>query len=227
MNKLSAKLGFWSAFICLLAFILYMVGFMAIMIVNPPFVWTDLADFVEYTNNYNQFYKHMAEFSMLVSSVFFVILISAIFDFVSKSRKILVRLGIHFAIAFSVTISINYFIQFTSIRLQINEGIAEGLSQFVQSFPISGVAAINMLGWTVFFGLSSIFVGFAFSGGRLEKFIKFAFIANAINSFLGGVGYTLDIFFLTFFTMYLGMGFFVLLIMISMMQYFRRSVSIS
>jgi hypothetical protein len=48
--------------------------------------------------------------------------------------------------------------------LQIEEGITEGLSQFVQSFPISGIAAINMLGWTVFFGLSSIFVGFAFSG---------------------------------------------------------------
>ncbi len=227
MNKLSAKLGFWSAFICLLSFILYMIGFIAIMIVNPPFVWTNLTDFVEYANNYNQFYKHMAEFSMLVSSVFFVILLSAIFDFVSKSRKILVRIGIHFAVAFSVTISINYFIQFTAVRLQIKEGISEGLSQFVQSFPISGVAAINMLGWTIFFGLSSMFVGFAFSGGRLEKFIKFAFIANAVNSFLGGVGYTLDIFFLTFFTMYLGMGFFVLLIMISMMQYFKRSVSIS
>lgn len=227
MNKISAKLGSWPVSISLLTFILYMVGFMAILIVNPPFVWTNLEDFAEYANTYNQFYKHMAEFSMLVSSVFFVILIGAIFDFVSKSRKILVRLSIHFAVAFSITISINYFIQFTAVRLQIREGITEGLSQFVQSFPISGVAAINMLGWTVFFGLSSIFVGFAFSGGKLEKFIKFSFIANAINSFLGCIGYTFDIFALTFFTMYLGMGFFVMLIMISLMFYFKRSVSIS
>lgn len=227
MNKISAKLGFWSAFICLLTFILYMIGFMAIMIVNPPFVWTNLKDFVEYANTYNQFYKHMAEFSMLISSVFFVILLSAIFDFVPKSKKILARIGIHFALAFSVTIGINYFIQFTAVRLQIEEGITEGLSQFVQSFPISGIAAINMLGWTVFFGLSSIFVGFAFSGSKLQKLIKFAFIANAINSFLGGIGYTFDIFFLTFFTMYLGLGFFVMLIMISMMFFFKRSVSIS
>ncbi|MFO7881059.1 MAG: hypothetical protein R6U52_00810 [Kosmotogaceae bacterium] len=227
MNKISAKLGFWSAFICLLTFILYMVGFIAIMIVNPPFVWTNLTDFVEYANNYNQFYKHMAEFSMLVSSVFFVILLSAIFDFVPKSKKILARIGIHFAMAFSITIGINYFIQFTAVRLQVKEGITDGLSQFVQSFPISGVAAINMLGWTVFFGLSSIFAGLALSKGKLEKFMKFAFIANAFNSFLGGIGYTFDIFLITFFTMYLGMGFFVMLIMISAMLYFKRSVKIS
>jgi uncharacterized membrane protein len=82
--------------------------------------------------------------------------------------------------------------------LQIEEGITEGLSQFVQSFPISGIAAINMLGWTVFFYFSSIFVGFAFLGGKLEKFIKFIFIANAVNSLLGGIGYTFVIFSLIF-----------------------------
>lgn len=69
------------------AFVLYMVGFMAILIVNPPFAWTNLTDFVEYANTYNQFYKYMAEFSMLISLVFFVILLSAVSDFAPKSKK--------------------------------------------------------------------------------------------------------------------------------------------
>ena len=76
--------------------------------------------------------------------------------------------------------------------MQIDSGHTSGLEQFIQANPISAMAAINMLGWTVFFGLSCIFAGLALGNTKLEKVSKYAFLANGVLMFIGVIGYLLD-----------------------------------
>ena len=53
MIQLSAKLGFWSSLASAIAFLLFTVCFIAIAMFNPRFIWTNLSDYVAYTEKYN------------------------------------------------------------------------------------------------------------------------------------------------------------------------------
>ena len=88
--------------------------------------------------------------------------------------------------------------------------------------PGAAILAVNMLGWTLFFGLSSLFAGVVFSGSRLEKVIRYAFLLNGIFCLLGGIGFLFEITALVFLTINLGMGASVLVITIALTFLFRR-----
>lgn len=222
MNRLSAKLGYWSALVCLITFIVFTVCFVAIAIVNPLFTWTNLSDFVTYTQNNNQLFKYIAQFSMLIFGAAYVVMLAGIYDYTPEDKKILTRISIYFGILFAALVGINYFVQISAVRLDLLKGQLTGLEQFVQSNPTSGIAAINMLGWSLFLGLSSIFIAPVFAGGKLEKVIKYAFLVNGIICLLGGVGYVFDIVALVFFCMNFGMGGALMVAMIALCMLFRK-----
>ncbi|MEJ2306181.1 MAG: hypothetical protein P8Y30_01320, partial [candidate division WOR-3 bacterium] len=117
---------------------------------------------------------------------------------------------------------INYFVQISSVRLSIAKGQIAGLEQFIQSIPISGIAGINMVGWTLFFSLASLFIAPIFRGSRLNKVIKYSLITNGIVCLLGGIGYVLDNIALIFLTINLGMGAATMTATIALFIFFRR-----
>lgn len=92
----------------------------------------------------------------------------------------------------------------------------------VQANPISGMAAINMLGWTIFFGLSCIFAGLALGNTKIEQIIKYAFLSNGVMMFLGVIGYLLDKSVVVFLCMNLGMGSAILIATISLCYLFKN-----
>lgn len=206
MNTKILKFGYWSSVIALLSFIIYIVCFIAILFVNPLFTWTNFEEYIRTSQTSNQAFKHIAMFFMIVYGACFVAQICSINEIVDSSKRFYVKLSELFGLGFFVLIDINYFIQISSVRLQINMNQTRGLEQFIQADPYSGISAVNMLGWTIFFGLSCIFVSLAFGNTNLEKVIKYAFLANGIMMLLGAVGYVFNIIVLTFFCMYLGMG---------------------
>jgi FtsH-binding integral membrane protein len=59
--------------------------------------------------------------------------------------------------------------------------------------PVSAIAAVNLLGWTLFFGLSSLFIYPVFGNSSLEKVLKYSFLANGIFCIIGAIGYILNI----------------------------------
>ena len=222
MSKLAARLGYWSALLCCVTFVIFTVCFVAILIVNPLFTWTNLSDFITHVEKDNQFYKYLAQFSMLIFAALYVVLVNSIHEYAKPEQKILTRLGIHFGIAFMVAICINYFVQISAIPLSIEKGQLDGLTQFIQANPTSGVAAINMLGWTFFFALSNLFIAPVFSGGRLEKVIKISLVANALICLLGGVGYIMDNALIVGICMNLGMGGAIFVASIALCMFFKR-----
>ena len=77
-----------------------------------------------------------------------------------------------------------------------------------------------MLGFTLFLGLASLFVAPLFGGSRLQKFIRYSFLANGMFCLLGGVGFALGIDWLVFITSNLGMGGAVLAASLALSVYF-------
>ncbi|MFD1706444.1 hypothetical protein ACFSCZ_06705 [Siminovitchia sediminis] len=88
----------------------------------------------------------------------------------------------HVCAAFS---SMNYFVQFTAVRLSIGNGQLEGLEQFVQWNPTSAFYSINLLGWTLFLGLASFFMSPVFMKEKRGNLIQRLFILNGITCGLG------------------------------------------
>ncbi len=222
MKSISIKLGYWTSLICIATFVIWTICFVAIFKVNPVFQWTNLADYIDYTNNYNQSLKYLAQFTMLLFAPAFLIMLHSINDYASEDKKILSRISVSFATIFAACIGIHYFVQISSVRLSIAKGQIAGLEQFIQGNPTSGIAGINLVGWTLFFGLSCLFIAPIFTGSRLNKVIKYAFISNGIICVLGGIGYVLDNIVLIFLTLNFGMGAATLTATIALLVFFRR-----
>lgn len=222
MKRISINLGYWASLICITTFVIWIICFVAIFKINPIFEWTNLADYIAYTRNYNQGFKHLAQSAMLLFAPAFLIILHSVNDYAPEDKKILSRIAISFGAIFAACIGIHYFVQISSVRLSIAHGQTAGLEQFIQSNPTSGIAGVNMVGWTLFFSLSSLFIAPVFTGSRLNKVIKYAFVTNGIVCILGGIGYIFDNVALIFLTINLGMGAATLTATIALLLFFRR-----
>src|SRR5512147_1124753 len=115
MNRLSARLGFWSAFSVTVTFLVFTVCFVAIPLTSPVFIWKDLAGYVAYMSNNNQFYQNLARLAMLLFGPLFVILLNCIHDYASPDRRLLARISLCFGVAFAALSGVNYFIQLSAV----------------------------------------------------------------------------------------------------------------
>ena len=224
MNRIALKAGYISSVIGIATFVLYTFCFIAILVVNPIFIWTNFENYIMSVQTTNQIFKHIAMFLMIVYGVCFLIQVCSISEFAVKAKKYFAKLAELFGIGFLTLISINYFVQLTTVRMQVYTGQTDGLEQFIQANPVSGMAAINMLGWTIFFGLSCLFAGLALGNTKIEKVIKYAFLSNGVMMFLGLIGYLFDISVVVFLCMNLGMGSAILIATIPLCYLFKKVI---
>lgn len=222
MNKIILKLGFWSAMICLACFIIWIVAFIGIAISSPLFFWTNMEDYIHYVNENAQFFQYLAKSFMIVFALAFLILTIVFHEITTSEKKILSKISVAFAVMFTLLISVHYFVQISAVRFAINNGHYDGLEHFLQAMPTSVISSVNMLGWTLFFGLSSLFQYFAFKPDTATKTIRLGLLINGISCLSAGVGFLLQIDVITFIFINLGVGGAVIFISISAMRYFNR-----
>ena len=222
MNPLSLKLGYWSALISAATFIIFTISFIGVFATAPLFIWTDLADYVAYTQANSTFFPTLARLSMLAFAPTFVVLLTCLHEIALDDKRILMRLSVHFGLLFAGLTSLHYFVQVTAVRLSLQTNQLAGLEQIVQANPISAISAINMLGFTLFLGLSCLFAAFAFGNGKWERVLRYAFLLNSIFTLAGGVGYILQINLLIFFTLNFGLGGALLAVFVAAMKLFKR-----
>lgn len=206
MNTLSTQIGFWASLLATLTCILFTACFVAIAKSGPLFRWTNLANFLTFHSARNPLFGQVAQGSMLIFGVLYVVILNTLYDYTADEKKVLIRLAIALGVAYAALIGIHYFVQITTVRFNIQRDTTDGLEHFLQAKPDSAIAAINMLGWTIFFGLSSLCVAPIFVGGSLEIALRWLFALNGIFCLLAGVGFVIDNTLLIFFTINLGMG---------------------
>lgn len=222
MNQLPLKLGFWSAIFSAALFIVFTLCFVGILITSPLFLWTTYQDYLDYANDNSQFFAHLARLSMLLFGPVFVVLLNAIHEQTTKEKQILTRISIAFGLGFALLSGLFYFMQITAVRLSLIHNQTDNLSQFVQANPYGVMLSVNMLGFTLYLGLASLFAALVFGNGRLEKFIKITLLLNAVFCLLGGIAYGLELTTLLFLTINLGMGGAVLAATTALAVWFRR-----
>ena len=181
MNKNILKIGLWSAIICLTSFIVWIISFTGIAIQSSLFFWTNIEEYIEYVNSNSQFFQYLAKSFMIIFSLAYMILAIVFHEFTSAERKIFAKTGVMFSILFALVSSVHYFIQISSVRFAINGGEYTGLEHLIQSNPASALLSVNMLGWTLFLGLSCIFIYSGLIHRSGTKGIKLALLINAFS----------------------------------------------
>jgi hypothetical protein len=221
-NRLAATIGIWSSLLGVLTFVIFTVSFVGIAVSGPVAEWTTLEDYVATTRQHSQALKHLAQICMLAFAPLFVMLLNSIHEYAADDKKILTRIGLSFAIAAMVLIGAMYFVQLSTVRLSIQNDQFDGIEHFMQFYPNSAMLSIGMLGWTLFLGLSTLFVAPVFSGTRLNTVIRGALFATSAACLLGGVGFVLDSFWLVFLTINFGMGAALIVSMLALTVFFYR-----
>lgn len=222
MSRLTAHLGFWAALIAALTVFVYIFCFVILVSRHPLFMWTTFADFVVYVKKYPSPLGDLARLMMLCFCVAYVVLLNAIYDCAAADQKILVRISLCFGLLFATLTGGHYFVQISAVRLSLAHSNLVGLEQVVQANPYSAFSALNMLGWSIGFGLSSLFVAPVFTGDGLSQVIRIAFWLNGLFCLLGGIGYVLEIVTLVFLSINFGMGGAMTVLTIALCLFFRR-----
>ena len=94
----------------------------------------------------------------------------------------------------------------------------------MQANPNSILTSIAMLGWTLFLGLSSLFIYSIFNGNKLKKVLRIGFLLNGISCLLAGVGYVFQIDIMIFIFINIGSGGALILISISSVKLFKTHI---
>jgi len=221
-RRLAARMGIWGAMAILVLFLGYTVLFTLIQFSGPSSTWTNLSDYVRSAHSSSQSLKMIAQAGMLLFGPAYLVIINSLYELAPDRKKGLLRLSLVFAAVFATLTGMHYFVQITAVPQQIASGQTTGLEQFLQANPYSGLAAINMLGWSLFFGVSSLLAAPLFSTGRLERTTRTFFIINGAACLLGGVGYVFVILPLVLICSTFLMGGAVIGISITLCMFFRR-----
>jgi hypothetical protein len=221
-RRLAARMGFWGAIGILFLFLSYTVIFTLIQLAGPSAPWTNLSDYVVSTHSSSQTLKLIAQAGMLLFCPLYLMVINSLYEIAPDLQKSLLRLSLVFAVVFAALTGMHYFVQISAAPQQIASGQTTGLEQWVQANPYSGLAAANMLGWSLFFGLSSLLAAPLFTTGRLERTTRILFFINGAACLLGGVGYVFVILPLVLICSTFLMGGAVTGIGITLSIYFRR-----
>ena len=93
-SPISVRLGFWSAFLIAVAFVVFTICFVAIALAPPLFTWTNLADYVTYAGQRSQVFAQLARLTMLAFGPLFVVLLNSLLDYAPPEKKVLVQIAV-------------------------------------------------------------------------------------------------------------------------------------
>lgn len=222
MNRFAIRTGYWSALLCAATFMLFTIAFAGIALAGPLYVWDDLAGYVADTATRSQTLKVVAQAAMLLFAPLFVLLAASIHDVTGGERRFLARAGLALSIPFATLAAVHYFVQLSTVRLNVAAGAIEGLAHWIQANPSAAILAVNMTGFTLFLGFASLFLAGVFSGQGVERVIRAAFVANGAVCLIAGIAFVANWTAVVFVTINLGMGAALLVAFVGLLIWFRR-----
>lgn len=172
-----SRLGFWSAVLTAI----FAAAFFAIGAATPvrdvsyPYVASFIP--IDYLWMYPAF--------LLAPT--FVVLMVCIHFYALDEKKLFSLIGLSFAVVYAAIITTDYFIQWTVVEPSILSGETAGLALFTLYNPHGLVVALESLGYLMMNG-AFLFAAAVFSGGRLERALRWLFIGSfvvAVGSFVG------------------------------------------
>ena len=184
VSAVVSGLRFWSAILtAVVAAIFFLAGFLTPPRSGPfaptanivPYPYTHVAAFIP--NDYLWLYPG------ILLALIFIVLLVCIHSYAPSDRKIFSHIALSFAVIYATIILIDYFIQFTVVIPSILTGETAGLSLFTQYNPHGFFIALETLGYSMMSG-AFLFVAAVFAGGKLERALRWIFIAGFVAAVL-------------------------------------------
>jgi hypothetical protein len=116
--------------------------------------------------------------SLFLGSSFLVLVVS-IHQLATPDRKIWSHLAVVFATAYTVLISMVYFVQLTLVAPRVARGQIEGIEMFLFVPFDSFLYAVDILGYS-FMSVATLFAAGVFTGKGLERVVRFFLTANGL-----------------------------------------------
>ena len=179
--RLVCQLGFWSSVLATLSSIGYGIALIVTMM-SMSATATDTSPGWRGIELFVASFQPIQMLSLIPSLLLaptFVVLMVSLHYYASPDKKIWSHLGIAFALIYAVMASINYITQLTVVRLSILNKETDGLAMFVMgnSHSIFWALASSY----AFMNLAMLFAAPVFGSGRLERAIRWLFVANGAS----------------------------------------------
>lgn len=183
---------------------LYPVFFIIILKSKGLFVWTNLEQMAAYEASGGNCLKYAAMACMILFACAYCLIPLCLQS--SSQNRLYPAISALFGLAFCTCVSVAYFVQLTATRLQLLSGLTVGLEQLTQANPLSAINAINLLGWTLFFPLSTLALVPVFDRSRRGKQCKALCLANTAILLVALGAYIANNTLLLMLTMYPALG---------------------
>lgn len=181
------RVGFWAAVLTTVWTLWFTAAFGVYMASLPP--WSSVETFA-------------AAFQLtpyllwvvpcLLLALTFPVLLSAVHFATPDEAKLWSWLGLAFGVMYGAVLGATYWLMMTFVPSSLLGGYTDGLIALIAVSPHSIANALEGIGYG-FMGLATLFAGLAFAGGRLERWVRWLFVANGVASsvgvFLGGLGF--------------------------------------
>jgi hypothetical protein len=193
MSEADRKIGFWSILMLTITGYLYAISYALIVVLFPNEPWVDINTFaLSFVGLYKLLFTVTQVLAWLLS-LLFVFVGVVIVRQTSEDKKIYSTIGLVFASIFLTMSSIHYYIQWTTVNAGLISGNFDGLSMLVQSNFDAPISVINILGWTLFFGIANTFFALCFAYSGREKSIKTGLLISGVMSVVTAILFAMNI----------------------------------
>jgi hypothetical protein len=190
VSKPVRQIGFWSAILATVFSVSYGIAVIVLML---SAMTTGAAPGWQGVESYVASYQPISMLPVIPSlplAAAFLALMVSIHYYARDDRKIWSQLGLAFATVYAVMASINYIVQLTVVLLSILNKETDGLAMFVMGNPHSIFWALASA--YVFMNLAMLFAAPVFQGGKLERWIRWLFLANGASAVVTIFGVVVD-----------------------------------
>ena len=162
VNAMVGRLGFWSALLSFVFGMGYIIAQLFQFASIPAAPWQLI------TLMFPSFWLALS----------FVILMISIYHYASDERKIWGHIALAFAIMYATLNTAVYFLQMTVVLPLTLNGAADKVAFLTFSTP-SFIYGLDALGYSLM-SLATLFAAFVFVRGGIERWIRWALIANGL-----------------------------------------------
>jgi hypothetical protein len=115
----------------------------------------------------------------LLLGVSFLVLLVAVHEATPHERRVFSQAALAFGTAYTVLISMNYFVQLTLVGPRIARGRVQGIEPFLFVPFDSFLYAVDILGYS-FMSVATLFAALTFTGQGLERAARILLLANGL-----------------------------------------------
>ncbi len=193
VSKPARQLGFWSAVLATVFSIGYGLAVIVMIIATTSTPTTTATTGWQGVEAYLAAFQPIVMLPLIPSLLLaptFVVLMACVHSYAPNAKKVWSQVGLAFAIVYATMACVNYIIQLTVVRLSILNRETDGLAMFVMGNPHSIFWAL-MFDY-IFMNLAMLFAAPVFEGGKLERWIRWLFLANGASAVITLFGIVVD-----------------------------------